>query len=151
MNCWWGFTINGRVAMLDTNHPVERLTRTLVRSKFTVLSSTQMNQWEGQVPACMQCLNHWYYPKPEWNLYEPSSPTFSYTLVEKQIIWGSLHCKPSCSNFRNFVYFLTIVLLFRICLALILLENLLEYSSIYTKNWKKKSRVSEYPAKILLE
>ena len=68
-----------RVAMLDINHPVERLTRTLIRSKFTVLSSTQMNQWEGQVPTRMQCLNH-------WKLYEPSSPTFSYTLVEKQII-----------------------------------------------------------------
>ena len=74
-----------RVAMLDINHPVERVTRTLIRSKFTVLSSTQMNQWEGQVPKWMQCLNHWY-SKPDWKLYEPSSPTFSHTLVEKQII-----------------------------------------------------------------
>ena len=85
MYCIYMYTLNDRVAMMDTNHPVERLTRTLARSKFTVLSSTQMNQWEGQVPTWMQCLNHWY-SKPDWKLYEPSSPTFSHTLVKKQII-----------------------------------------------------------------
>ena len=83
----------------------------------------------------MQCLNHWYYPKSEWNLYEPRSPIFS-CRETNYLRFTSLQTKlfkfyKICLFFDNCAFIS--VLLFRICLALILLE----YSSIYTRNWKK--------------
>ena len=32
----------------------------------------ETQQWEDPVPTWMLCSNHWYLPKADWHLYDPT-------------------------------------------------------------------------------